>query len=214
MPSRGRFITLEGGEGVGKSTNLSLVRDHLESLGIETLTTREPGGTPRAEAIRELLLDPDEAETLADDAELLLIFAARAQHLARRIRPALERGVWVVCDRFTDATYAYQGCARGLDRSDIATLETFVQRGLQPDLTLLLDMPVDAARERVTARGQTLDRFERERAEFFDAVRQGYLERAAAAPTRFAVIDAARPLTQVQADIRHCLDERVAAWRS
>lgn len=214
MPSRGRFITLEGGEGVGKSTNLALVRDHLESLGIETITTREPGGTPRAEAIRELLLAPDEAETLADDAELLLVFAARAQHLARRIRPALECGAWVVCDRFTDATYAYQGSARRGDRSAIAMLETFVQQGLQPDLTLLLDMPVDAARERVTARGQGLDRFERERAAFFEAVRQGYLERAAAAPARIAVIDAARSLTQVQADIRHCLDQRVAAWRS
>lgn len=132
MNRRGRFITLEGGEGVGKSTNLDWVCEWLNERGIEVVRTREPGGTPRAEAIRTLLLDPAPQEPLDDDAELLLVFAARAQHLARVIRPALARGAWVVCDRFTDATFAYQGGGRGLDRQRIATLETLVQRGLTP----------------------------------------------------------------------------------
>ncbi|MBZ9556564.1 MULTISPECIES: dTMP kinase [Modicisalibacter] len=212
MHPRGRFITLEGCEGVGKSTNLALVCETLREQGIEVVATREPGGTPRAEAIRELLLDPGEQEPLADDAELLLIFAARAQHLARQIRPALARGAWVVCDRFTDATFAYQGGGRGIDTGDIAALETLVQRGLQPDLTLLLDMPVDAARERVVARGNDPDRFERERGEFFAAVRETYLKRAAAQPQRFAIVDASQPLASVQAAIRDCLRERMTTW--
>lgn len=212
MYPRGRFITLEGCEGVGKSTNLALVCETLREQGIEVVATREPGGTPRAEAIRELLLDPGEQEPLADDAELLLIFAARAQHLERKIRPALARGAWVVCDRFTDATFAYQGGGRGIDESDIATLETLVQRGLQPDLTLLLDMPVDAARERVVARGNDPDRFERERGDFFAAVRENYLKRAADQPQRFAVVDASQSLEAVQATIRQRLSERMATW--
>ncbi|MDW5378893.1 dTMP kinase [Halomonas sp. HP20-15] len=212
MHSRGRFITLEGGEGVGKSTNVSLVCELLRAQGLEVVATREPGGTPRGEAIRELLLNPDEQEPLDEDAELLLIFAARAQHLARLIRPALERGAWVVCDRFTDATFAYQGGGRGIDRQRIANLEALVQGALQPDLTLLLDMPVTAARERVVARGNAPDRFERERGAFFDAVRQAYRERAEAAPGRFEIIDAARPLEAVQADIRQRLMARLALW--
>ena len=143
---RGRFITLEGSEGVGKSTNLARVVAFLEARGLEVVQTREPGGTPRAEAIRRLLLDPAEEEPLDQDAELLLVFAARAQHLARVIRPALARGAWVVCDRFTDATFAYQGGGRGIPAARIAELERFVQQGLAPDLTLLLDMPIEAAR--------------------------------------------------------------------
>nr|WP_297461862.1 dTMP kinase [uncultured Halomonas sp.] len=212
MHTHGRFITLEGGEGVGKSTNLDLVCRFLAARGIDVVSTREPGGTPRAEAIRGLLLDPSVEEPLADDAELLLVFAARAQHLASKIRPALARGAWVVCDRFTDATFAYQGGGRGIDPERIAVLEELVQQGLQPDLTLLLDMPVDDAQARVNARGLARDRFERERSEFFTAVRESYLQRADAAPQRFAIIDASRPLDAVRASIEQCLLHRLAAW--
>nr|WP_298414512.1 dTMP kinase [uncultured Halomonas sp.] len=202
---QGCFITLEGGEGVGKSTNLGVVCEFLESRGVEVLRTREPGGTLRGEAIRQLLLDPVEQEPLSDDAELLLIFAARAQHLEQLIRPALARGAWVVCDRFTDATFAYQGGGRGIDNARIATLEALVQRGLQPDLTLLLDMPVSAAQQRVTTRGNERDRFEQERVDFFAAVREAYLRRADADPERFAIIDAAQPLQCVQQRIQTVL---------
>ncbi|MDL4864011.1 dTMP kinase [Halomonas elongata] len=216
MTRRGRFITLEGGEGVGKTTNLALVVDHLEAHGIEVVRTREPGGTPRAEAIRGLLLDPAGNEPLDDDAELLLVFAARAQHLARVVRPALERGAWVVCDRFTDATFAYQGGGRGIDASRIAELEVFVQRGLTPDLTLLLDMPMAAAQRRLEGRldhdGGERDRFERERAEFFEAVRRAYLARAEAAPDRVCVVNADQPLDAVQDELRALLDDRLEAW--
>lgn len=216
MSRRGRFITLEGGEGVGKSTNLSLVADHLEARGLEVVRTREPGGTPRAEAMRRLLLDPLGEEPLDPDAELLLVFAARAQHLARVIRPALERGVWVVCDRFTDATYAYQGGGRGIDRARIAELEAFVQQGLEPDLTLLLDMPMAGAQQRLEGRldreGGRRDRFEGERVEFFEAVRRAYLARAASAPGRMRVVDAAAGLEEVQARLRRLLDRKLAEW--
>ncbi|MDV6319958.1 dTMP kinase [Chromohalobacter sp. HP20-39] len=208
----GRFITLEGGEGVGKSTNVDFVCDWLSARGIDVLRTREPGGTPRAEAIRALLLDPAPQEPLDETAELLLMFAARAQHLATKIRPALARGVWVVCDRFTDATFAYQGGGRGLDETRIATLESLVQDDLQPDLTLLLDMPVAAAQRRVERRGAARDRFERERQDFFTAVRESYLSRAAQAPARFAVIDADRELDAVQASIADHLATRSALW--
>ncbi|QFT85613.1 Thymidylate kinase [Halomonas sp. THAF12] len=215
MQRRGRFITLEGGEGVGKSTNLAWVAEHLEARGLEVVRTREPGGTPRAEAIRGLLLDPASDEPLDDDAELLLVFAARAQHLARVVRPALERGAWVVCDRFTDATFAYQGGGRGISAERIAELEAFVQQGLQPDLTLLLDMPMAAAQRRLEGRlersGGQRDRFERERAEFFEAVRQAYLARAAAAPERMAVVDADRALADVQAELGRRLDAHLEA---
>jgi dTMP kinase len=202
---------------VGKSTNLVLVADWLEARGLEVVRTREPGGTPRAEAIRDLLLDPASQEPLDVDAELLLVFAARAQHLARRIRPALERGAWVVCDRFTDATFAYQGGGRGIPVRRIAELEAFVQRGLEPDLTLLLDMPMAAAQRRLEGRldreGGARDRFEQERASFFEAVRRGYLERAAAAPERIRVIDASDDLPKVQARILHELETRIISWK-
>ncbi len=216
MRQRGRFITLEGGEGVGKSTNLEWVAQWLVARGVEVVRTREPGGTPRAEAMRELLLSPQADEPLDADAELLLVFAARAQHLAQRIRPALERGAWVLCDRFTDATFAYQGGGRGIEPDRIAELERFVQRGLEPDLTLLLDMPVAAAQRRLqgrlTASGDSRDRFEQEQASFFEAVRQAYLARAAAAPQRMAGIDADAPLATVQARLSACLEARVSAW--
>ncbi|HBM27324.1 MAG TPA: dTMP kinase [Halomonas sp.] len=217
MSKRGRFITLEGGEGVGKSTNVAFVEAWLKERGIEVVRTREPGGTARAEAIRELLLDPSPNEPLSVDAELLLVFAARAQHLAEKILPALARGAWVVCDRFTDATFAYQGGGRGIDAQRIAQLEQFVQRGLAPDVTLLLDMSPEAAKERLEGRLRDLntqrDRFEQERVEFFMAVRRAYLERAASAPERFALIDAAQPLQDVQVALSRVLEERVAQWR-
>ncbi|XGA78837.1 dTMP kinase [Halomonas sp. CH40] len=216
MKQRGRFITLEGGEGVGKSTNLQWVVEWLQQQGLTVISTREPGGTPRAEAIRELLLDPSPTEPLSSDAELLLMFAARAQHLNEKILPALEQGAWVVCDRFTDATYAYQGGGRGIEAERIATLESFVQHGLQPDLTLLLDMPAEAGAQRVASRlsqsGGERDRFEREQQTFFNAVRHAYLQRAEQAPQRFAVIDAAQPLEAVQASLQRVLAERVSVW--
>lgn len=174
------------------------------------------GRHPRAEAIRALLLDPGGDEPLARDAELLLIFAARAQHLAERIRPALARGAWVLCDRFTDATFAYQGGGRGIEAARIAELEAFVQQGLAPDLTLLLDMPVDAAQRRLdgrlTASGGVRDRFEQERRDFFEAVRRAYLARAEAEPERIVVIDADAPLERVQAQLETSLEQRVAPW--
>lgn len=205
-PPRGCFITLEGGEGVGKSTNAGFVADWLRQRGHRVVATREPGGTPLAETIRDVLLSVRD-EPVADLTELLLVFAARAQHLDRVIEPALARGDWVLCDRFTDATYAYQGGGRGLDGQIIANLESLVQRGLQPDLTLYLDLPPAAAAERLGERQR--DRFELERQAFFDRVRHAYLERAAA--PRFRVIDAAAPLADVQADIAAVLDEFLAA---
>lgn len=212
MTQQGRFITLEGGEGVGKSTNLSFVRDYLQSRGIRVVTTREPGGTPMAERIRALLLADDAQEPLDDLTELLLVFAGRAQHLAQVIRPALARGEWVISDRFTDATFAYQGSARGIARERIAMLEQFVQRGLEPDLTLWLDMPITYAADRLAARGLERDRFERERGDFFERVRQGYRARAEQAPERMVAVDAAQPLEQVQRDIAIRLDQQLMTW--
>ncbi len=192
----GLFITLEGPEGAGKSTNRDYLAGHLRDQGLDVLLTREPGGTPLAERIRELLLAPSE-EKMHADTELLLVFAARAQHLAEVIRPALARGAVVLCDRFTDATYAYQGGGRGLSVERIATLERFVQEGLQPDLTLLFDLPVEVGLSRAAARGR-LDRFEQEGLAFFEAVRQAYLARASADPQRYRLVDAAQPLNVVQ----------------
>lgn len=216
MTKRGRFITLEGGEGVGKSTNMQFVVAWLEAQGIEVVATREPGGTPRAEAIRQLLLDPAPDEWLHTDAELLLMFAARAQHIAEKILPALTRGAWVVCDRFTDATYAYQGGGRGIPAERIEALETFVQKGLTPDLTLLLDMPPSAAKRRLEARLRdqhtTRDRFEQEQTDFFQAVRDAYLARAEQSPERFALINADQSLAAVQSDIRDTLAGRASLW--
>ncbi len=195
----GLFITLEGPEGAGKSTNREYLAELLMQAGIEVVLTREPGGTPLAERIRELLLAPD-SEVMAVDTELLLMVAARAQHLAGVIRPALARGAVVLCDRFTDATYAYQGGGRGLAYERIAILEQFVQGDLRPDLTLVFDLPVEVGLARAAARGK-LDRFEQEQQSFFEAVRQTYLARAAQAPERYRVLDAAQPLSQVQADL-------------
>lgn len=195
----GLFITLEGPEGAGKSTNRDYLADRLRARGLDVVLTREPGGTPLAERIRELLLAPTE-EAMAADTELLLVFAARAQHLDRVIRPALARGCVVLCDRFTDATYAYQGGGRGLEASRIAALETFVQGELRPDITLVFDLPVEIGLARAAARGR-LDRFEQEGRGFFESVRQAYLQRAAKAPGRYRVVDAAQPLGDVQRDL-------------
>lgn len=192
----GLFITLEGPEGAGKSTNREYLAERLKANGLDVVLTREPGGTPLAERIRELLLAPAD-EPMAEDAELLLVFAARAQHLARVIRPALQRGAVVLCDRFTDATYAYQGGGRGLPVERIAQLETFVQGDLRPDLTLIFDLPVEVGLSRAAARGR-LDRFEQEGLHFFEAVRQAYLARARAHPACYRVIDSAQSLQHVQ----------------
>lgn len=195
----GLFITLEGPEGAGKSTNREYLAAQLRGAGLDVVLTREPGGTPLAERIREVLLAPSD-EPMNADAELLLMFAARAQHIAQVIRPALLRGAVVLCDRFTDATYAYQGGGRGLAVERIATLERFVQGDLQPDLTLVFDLPIEVGMARATARGR-LDRFEQEGRGFFDAVRSAYLARAATDTVRYRIVDAAQSLTQVQRDL-------------
>ncbi|QXH53020.1 dTMP kinase [Pseudomonas fakonensis] len=195
----GLFITLEGPEGAGKSTNREYLAERLREQGVDVVMTREPGGTPLAERIRELLLAPSD-ESMAADTELLLVFAARAQHLAEVIRPALARGAVVLCDRFTDATYAYQGGGRGLSVERIATLETFVQGALRPDLTLVFDLPVEVGLARAAARGR-LDRFEQEGQGFFEAVREAYLQRAAQHPQRYSLLDAAQSLEAVQRSI-------------
>lgn len=196
----GLFITVEGVEGAGKSTQLRHIREFLENAGKRVVMTREPGGTPFAEAVRELLLAPRE-EAVAADAELLLMFAARAAHLEERIRPALERGDWVVCDRFTDATYAYQGGGRGVPPARIKVLEDFVQGELRPGATLFLDAPVDVGLARARGREGAPDRFEREDVAFFERVRQVYLDRIAADPERFIVIDAAKSEESVRDDV-------------
>lgn len=201
----GLFITLEGPEGAGKSTNREYLAACLRAQGVEVLLTREPGGTPLAERIRDLLLAPSD-EVMASDTELLLMFAARAQHLEAVIRPALRAGVVVLCDRFTDATYAYQGGGRGLSFERIAILEAFVQGELRPDLTLVFDLPVEIGLSRAAARGR-LDRFEQEGTAFFEAVRSTYLQRAAAKPSRYRVIDAGQTLVHVQQALDQLLPE-------
>ena len=205
MSPRGRFITVEGGEGAGKSTCIDRIRRHLERAGKQLVVTREPGGTPLAETIRDLLLGQHDGG-MANDTELLLVFAARADHIARVIRPALDRGDWVLSDRFTDATYAYQGGGRGLSDERIAKLERFVQDDLLPDLTLLLDLPVTIGLARAAGREGVPDRFEQEAAAFFERVRATYRERAEQEPDRFRVIDASRPLDEVTAQIGDVLD--------
>jgi len=196
----GQFITVEGSEGGGKSTNIAFIKTLLEAHGIQVVHTREPGGTELGEAIRTLLLG-HKHDGMADDTELMLIFAARNEHLENIIKPALSEGQWVLCDRFTDATYAYQGGGRGIDMDRIGTLEDWVQQGLQPDLTLLLDMPVAEGLARARGRGQDFDRFEQQQLDFFERVRQCYLERARTYD-RFRLIDSSPPLEQVQHQIR------------
>jgi len=197
---RGKFVTVEGIEGVGKSTNIDFLSSIIEEKGFIVLRTREPGGTPMAERIREMLLEHGE-EPLPDIAELLLFFASRSLHISNTIRPALAAGQWVVCDRFTDASHAYQGHGRGLDLERINLLAEWVQEDLQPDLTLLLDAPVELGMARAEKRGEA-DRLDSEDAGFYQRVRDGYLGLAAAEPQRFAVIDASQELAQVQASIQ------------
>lgn len=204
---RGRFISLEGGEGVGKSSNIAFIVDWLTDAGIPFIQTREPGGTPLAEEIRELLLQPRD-EGMTELSELLLVFAARAQHLHTKIEPALAAGTWVLCDRFTDATFAYQGYGRGLSRDTIEQLQQMVQGARRPDLTLLLDAPVEVGMARAGERGE-LDRFEQEQHSFFERVRAGYLALAEADPQRFSIIDASQPLADVQRDIGQVLQRFV-----
>lgn len=207
----GCFITLEGGEGVGKTTNMAFITAQLDKAGISWIKTREPGGTPLAENIRQLLLNTED-EKLCDTTELLLIFAARAQHLQRVILPALQSGVWVVCDRFTDASFAYQGGGRGQSEQTLELLEQLVQNDLQPDLTLLLDMPVELASQRVDQRGAIRDRFEQEHQAFFQRVRDRYLQRALQHPLRFRVVDASLPLLRVQEQLDEYLQPLIENW--
>jgi dTMP kinase len=201
--AKGKFITIEGGEGAGKSTNIPFIESYLTEKGVELVMTREPGGTPLSERIREILLDKNET-AMSDDTELLLMFAARAQHLDQLIRPALAQGKWVICDRFTDATYAYQGGGRAIEFERIAQLENWVQGSLRPDLTIIFDLPVEIGMERAGKRSDP-DRFEQENLDFFQRVRQCYLDRARAAPERYAIIDASPNLDAVQASIERVL---------
>lgn len=199
MAARGRFITFEGTEGVGKSTQLQRAAATLEQLGVDFIVTREPGGTPMAEKIRELLLAPRE-EPVHQTTELLLMFAARAQHLHTRILPALDQGQWVLCDRFTDATFAYQGGGRGVSKAHIALLEGLVQGEVRPDHVILLDAPVETGMARAQKRGE-LDRFEQEDLAFFQRIRDAYLERATAMPAQYHIVNAELPLEQVSASV-------------
>lgn len=202
--SKGKFITVEGIEGVGKTTNIEFIRKILETSGKQVVVTREPGGTPLGEEVRRLLLD-HRNNKMSSDTELLLMFAARAEHIAHVIRPALEKGKYVLCDRFTDATYAYQGGGREISSGRIAMLENWVQGELRPDLTLLLDLPVATGMQRAGNRSQA-DRFEQEKQDFFERVRNTYLSMAKREPVRIRVIDAAQPLEAVQSQIQKELE--------
>ena len=205
---RGLFITFEGGEGGGKSTQLPLAAEYLRGRGIEVITTREPGGTVVGESIRGVLLNPD-LPNMHPDTELLLMFAARNEHIQRTILPALAQGHWVLCDRFTDATYAYQGFGRGLDQARIAQLEHWVQGILRPDHTLLFDLEVTIGMERAKKRG-AMDRFEQEQLAFFERIRVGYLARAQNYPQQYRIINATHSLEQVTQQMTRYLDAFIA----
>ena len=204
----GRFITIEGGEGAGKSTAQGYIAEKLTQQGLSVVCTREPGGTPLAEAIRHVLLAL-EGEAPVEMAELLLVFAARAQHLAKVIEPALAKGEWVICDRFTDATFAYQGAARGLPAEAILKLENLVQGDRRPDAVVLMDLSPEVGIARARARG-ALDRFEQEDRAFYDRVRACYLSRAEALPAQYSIVDASQPLDAVQKDLSHLIER----WRN
>lgn len=209
----GQFITLEGTEGAGKSTNLMFIEQWLRDRDIDVVVTREPGGTAIGEAVRHILLDNQYGE-MTPDTELLLMFAARNQHLQEKILPALAAGQWVISDRFTDATYAYQGGARGLPFERIAEIEQWVQKGRFPDRTFVFDLPIEEGMKRVAARaelsGQHIDRFEQEKIDFFEKVRATYLMRAEEAPERYTVLDAQQPLEAVQAQLQAALMSMVS----
>ncbi len=202
---KGKFITIEGSEGAGKSTNIQYIQDYLQAKDIDFIATREPGGTPIAEKIRELLLDKKNT-SLCEDAELLLMFAARSQHLNELIITALDAGKWVLSDRFTDATYAYQGGGRGLAKNKIAQLEQWVQGDLRPDATILLDIPVELGMERVRNRGVT-DRFEEEQISFFKRIRDTYLQLAKDNPQRFHIINTEPAIDEVYQQLKLVLDQ-------
>lgn len=200
---RGKFITFEGIDGAGKSSHVEWLAEQVRQQGHVVHVTREPGGTQLGEKLRELLLN----EAMHLETETLLMFAARREHLAQVIEPALSRGEWVVCDRFTDATFAYQGGGRGLDRGKLQQLEHWVHEEIQPDLTLLFDLPLDVARERIALASRVLDRFEQERADFHERVRQAYIDRANHNPSRIRVINAQRSIE----DIRKSLEEIISS---
>ena len=205
----GKFITVEGIEGAGKTTCMQVVTEVIEHQGINAIHTREPGGTDLGEDLRSLLLGHKHTG-MSDDAELLMMFAARAEHIAQKIQPALDDGKWVLCDRFTDATYAYQGYGRGIPLEKIAGLEKWVQGKLRPDLTLLMDLPVEVGMERAGKRSAP-DRFESEAWDFFERIRQGYLSIAAEQPSRVKVIDASQDLLDVQAQVKTAIEAFVNA---
>ena len=194
--SRGKYITLEGIDGAGKSTHLNFLADHLRQSGKTLLTTREPGGTPLGEMLRDMVL----SQSMHVETETLIMFASRREHIDKVILPALEKGIWVISDRFTDATYAYQGGGRGIAQERLKALEDWVQQGLQADLTLLFDVTTEVSQQRL-AFNQSLDRFEQEKQDFFQRVRNTYLERAQAYPERIRVIDSSRSLTEIQAQL-------------
>jgi len=205
LTQRGRFISLEGIDGAGKSTHAAWLVDALRAGGRTVVATREPGGTPLGESLRALLLE----HPMTHDTEALLMFAARREHVERVIGPALERGDWVVCDRFTDATFAYQGGGHGVPRERIAELERFLPANCRPDVTILFDVPLAVSRERLErsrAKGRDLDKFEREELSFFGRVRHVYLERAAQEPARFRVVNSARPMAEVRADLARLVE--------
>lgn len=197
----GKFISFEGIDGAGKSTHIGFVTDFIRARGVQLVSTREPGGTPLGEKIRELFLH----EKMHLETETLLVFASRREHLAQVIEPALARGDWVLTDRFTDASFAYQGAGRGLDRAKLETLAHWVHADLEPDLTFLFDVPLEVARARLDATRE-LDKFEREREDFFHATRKEYLRRAAEAPQRFRVIDSTRSIAEIQQELAGILD--------
>ena len=209
---KGLFLVLEGGEGVGKSTNLEFIQHYLQQRHVAFQTSREPGGTELAEKIRQLILDKHQ-EPVADMTELLLVFAARAQHLQQKILPVLAQGEWMVCDRFTDATYAYQGGGRQLNKKVIAELEQLVQGDIRPDCVIVLDAAVEVGRARAVARAE-LDRMESEAESFHQRVRETYLARAAERPENYALVDASQDLESVQRDIASVLERLISRWQA
>ncbi|PHS30136.1 MAG: dTMP kinase [Methylophaga sp.] len=202
---KGKFITIEGIEGAGKSTQLAFIQKYLDEQGQSLTVTREPGGTELGEQIRELLLTP-RPQGMAVDTELLLMFAARAEHIEQVIQPALDRGDWVLSDRFTDATFAYQGGGRGISQQRITEIADWTLKGLQPDLTFLFDLPVEVGQQRVLSRNEGVDRFEQEKVDFFQRIKECYLERAQHDPSRMKIIDANQSITDIQIQLSTLLD--------
>ena len=204
--TRGKFISFEGIDGAGKSTHLGFVAEHLRARGKQVLTTREPGGTPLGEMLRDMVL----SQAMHVETETLIMFASRREHIDKIIVPALEKGIWVISDRFTDATFAYQGGGRGIPSERLKILEAWVQNGLQPDLTLLFDVPIEVSRQRL-AFNQSLDRFEQEKHEFFSRVRSTYLDRADAFRQRIRVINSNRAIAEIEAELAGLIDALVDA---